>query len=103
MENGSVRDAKKNDGTIMSKNAGFDNVLSIVFGTLDSVHQLHAPERLEDDSDPGNCVNCEVAFPCKTEEVILEGLAHVQLAMDAAAEAASENVIVLQEKIDLED
>lgn len=73
----------------MSQNASFDDVLAIVFGTLDSVYQLHAPERPEDEQDPGNCISCEgTAFPCKTEEVILEGLAHVQLAMEAAKEAA---------------
>ena len=90
MEARSTRDAKKNDGTIMSKNATFDDVLAVVFGTLDSVYQLHGPERPDDEDDPGNCINCEVAFPCKTEEVILEGLAHVQVAMEAAAAAAEE-------------
>ena len=89
MENGSGRDDKKNDGTIVSKNATFDDVLSVVFGTLDSVYQIHAPERPEDDEDPGNCINCEVDFSCRTEEVILEGLAHIQVAMNAAAEEAA--------------
>ena len=89
MENGSGRDDKKNDGTIVSKNATFDDVLSVVFGTLDSVYQIHTPERREDDEDPGNCINCEVDFPCRTEEVILEGLAHIQVAMNAAAEEAA--------------
>lgn len=91
MEDGSDRNDQETNGTIMSKNATFDDVLAIVFGTLDSVYQLHGPERPEDENDPGNCINCEVPFPCKTEDLILEGLAHVQVAMDAASAAASLN------------
>lgn len=74
----------------MSKNPTFDDVLAIVFGTLDSVYQLHAPERPDDENDPGNCTHCNVAFPCQTEELILEGLAHVSVAMDAAKTASGE-------------
>ena len=40
----------------MSKNATFDDVLAVVFGTLDSVYQLHGPERPDDEDDPGNCI-----------------------------------------------
>jgi hypothetical protein len=68
----------------MSKNATFDEILAYVFGTLDTVYQLHAPEKPEDDNDPGNCIHCNVAFPCQTEEIILEGLAHISVAMEAA-------------------
>jgi hypothetical protein len=74
----------------MSKNPTFDDVLAYVFGTLDTVYQLHAPERPEDESDPGNCTHCNVAFPCPTEEIILEGLAHISVAMEAAAKAPEE-------------
>lgn len=74
----------------MSKNATFDDVLAYVFGVLDTVYQLHAPERPDDDNDPGNCLHCEVPFPCKTEEIILEGLAHINVTM-AAAKSASES------------
>ena len=73
----------------MSQNATFDDVLAIVFGTLDSVYQLHAPQDPDNEENPGNCITCDVEFPCRTEEVILEGLAHVQLAMEAAKEAAT--------------
>lgn len=72
----------------MSKNATFDEILAYVFGTLDTVYQLHAPEKPEDENDPGNCTHCNVAFPCQTEEIILEGLAHISLAMEAAKTAS---------------
>lgn len=70
----------------MSKNPTFDDVLAIVFGTLDTVYQLHAPENPESEDDPGNCKHCKVEFPCPTEEIILEGLAHVGIAMEHAKE-----------------
>lgn len=73
----------------MSQNATFDDVLAIVFGTLDTVYQLHAPEDPDSETDPGKCKHCDVAFPCPTEEIILEGLAHVSIAMEQAK--ASEN------------
>ena len=74
----------------MSKNPTFDDVLASIFVTLDSVYQLHAPERPEDESDPGNCVHCDVDFPCPTEDIILEGLANVNVLM-AKAKNASES------------
>jgi hypothetical protein len=75
----------------MSKNATFDDVLAYVFGTLDTVYQLHAPERPEDEDDPGNCTHCEVDFPCPTEEIILEGLAHINVIMNEARSSFSES------------
>ncbi len=72
------------DGRIMSQNATFGQVLPIVFRTLDTVYQLHAPEDPDNEDNPGNCKHCNVEFPCKTEEIIFEGLAHVSLAMEAA-------------------
>lgn len=68
----------------MSKNPTFDDVLAYVFGTLDTVYQLHAPERPDDEDDPGNCVHCEVSFPCQTQDIILEGLANISVTMEAA-------------------
>jgi hypothetical protein len=42
------------------------------FLTLDAVYNLHAPK------DPANevweCGHCEVAWPCETERIILDGL-----------------------------
>ena len=75
----------------MSQNATFDDVLAYVFGTLDTVYQLHAPERPDDEDDPGNCTHCNVEFPCQTEDIILEGLAHINLIMEEARNAAYEN------------
>lgn len=72
----------------MSKNPTFDDVLSHVFLTLDTVFQLHGPERPEDDEDAGNCVSCGVLFPCTTEETILEGLAEISLLMQKAKDAS---------------
>lgn len=68
----------------MSQNATFDDVLAVVFGTLDTVYQLHAPEDPESENDPGMCKHCKVEFPCQTEEIILEGLAHVAIAIEQA-------------------
>lgn len=75
----------------MSKNPAFDEILASVFVTIDSVYQLHAPERPEDESDPGNCVHCNIDFPCPTEDIILEGLANIQVLMDKARDSSSEN------------
>jgi len=85
---GSTRHNETN-GRTMSKNATFDEVLAIVFGTLDTVYQLHGPEDPDNEDNPGNCKHCNVEFPCKTEEIIFEGLAHVSLAMEAAKNASS--------------
>lgn len=75
----------------MSLNPTFDNVLALVFGTLDSVHQLHAPERPDDENDPGNCVHCEIAYPCETADLIFSGLAHISNTMQAAKEEEPAN------------
>jgi hypothetical protein len=74
-------------GIIMSLNPTFDDVLALTFGTLDAVYSIHAPEKPEDDNDPGNCVHCEVAFPCDTADTIMNGLAHIANAMTAVKEA----------------
>jgi hypothetical protein len=71
----------------MSLNPTFDDVLALTFGTLDAVYSIHAPEKPEDDNDPGNCVHCEVAFPCDTADTIMNGLAHIANAMTAVKEA----------------
>lgn len=73
----------------MSKNPTFDDVLSHVFLTLDTVYQLHAPERPDDEKDAGNCISCGVEFPCTTEEAILEGLAQISLIMEEAKKTSS--------------
>ena len=70
----------------MSLNPTFDDVLALTFGTLDAVYAIHAPEKPEDDNDPGNCVHCAVEFPCDTAEVIMNGLAHIANAMTAVKE-----------------
>lgn len=67
----------------MSKNPTFDDVLARVFMTLDTVYQLHAPENTETD-EPSDCISCGVPFPCETEGAILEGLAEINLIMQAA-------------------
>ena len=68
----------------MSLNPTFDDVLALTFGTLDAVYSLHAPEKPEDENDPGNCVHCVVDFPCETADIIMNGLAHIGNAMTAA-------------------
>jgi hypothetical protein len=70
----------------MSLNPTFDDVLALTFGTLDSVYALHAPEKPEDDNDPGKCLHCEVEFPCETADIIMNGLAHIANAMTAVKE-----------------
>jgi hypothetical protein len=70
----------------MSLNPTFDDVLALTFGTLDAVYSLHAPEKPEDEDDPGNCVHCAVAFPCESAEIIMNGLAHIANAMTAVKE-----------------
>ena len=77
-------------GRTMSKNAAFDEILASIFVTLDGVYQLHSPERPEDENDPGNCVHCNVDFPCPTEDIILEGLANVSILMANAKEENEE-------------
>ena len=72
----------------MSKNPTFDDVIAHVFKTLDVVYQLHAPENPEDE-DGSNCLQCDVEFPCATQEVILGGLADISLVMEAAAKTSS--------------
>ena len=74
-------------GIAMSLNPTFDDVLALTFGTLDAVYAIHAPEKPEDDNDPGNCVHCEVEFPCDTADTIMNGLAHIANAMTAVKEA----------------
>ena len=73
-------------GITMSLNPTFDDVLALTFGTLDAVYAIHAPEKPEDDNDPGNCVHCEVEFPCDTADTIMNGLAHIANAMTAVKE-----------------
>ena len=73
----------------MSLNPTFDDVLALTFGTLDTVYALHAPEKPEDDNDPGNCKHCAVAFPCETADLIMNGLAHIANTMTAVKEAES--------------
>jgi hypothetical protein len=73
----------------MSLNPTFDDVLALTFGTLDAVYALHAPEKPEDDNDPGKCLHCEVEFPCETADIIMNGLAHIANAMTAVKEATS--------------
>jgi hypothetical protein len=92
MEEGPSRTNEKTNRTgleTMSQNATFDDVLAVVFGTLDTVYQLHAPEDPESENDPGMCKHCKVEFPCQTEEIILEGLAHVAIAMEQAKTSES--------------
>lgn len=82
----------------MSQNATFDDVLAVVFGTLDTVYQLHAPEDPDSETDPGMCKHCNVEFPCETEQIILEGLAHVGIAMEQAkaSEEAKEDELLTE-------
>lgn len=68
----------------MSLNPTFDDVLALTFGTLDAVYSLHAPEKPDDENDPGNCVHCLVEFPCQSAEIIMNGLAHIGNAMTVA-------------------
>lgn len=77
----------------MSLNPKFDEVLALVFGTLDRVHQIHEPED-EDGDYPGNCTNCGVAFPCETQDAIMNGLAHIKIAM--RGEVAEEEAPVVE-------
>lgn len=49
----------------MSKNPTFDDVLAYVFGTLDSVYQLHAPEKPDDENDPGTALTAMCLFPAR--------------------------------------
>jgi hypothetical protein len=82
-----INDRKTNrTGIVMSLNPTFDDVLALTFGTLDAVYSLHAPEKPEDEDDPGNCVHCAVAFPCESAEIIMNGLAHIANAMTAVKE-----------------
>jgi hypothetical protein len=83
-----INDAETNrTGITMSLNPTFDDVLALTFGTLDAVYAIHAPEKPDDDNDPGNCVHCEVEFPCDTADTIMNGLAHIANAMTAVKEA----------------
>lgn len=83
-----INDTETNwTGITMSLNPTFDDVLALTFGTLDAVYSLHAPEKPEDEDDPGNCVHCVVAFPCESAEIIMNGLAHIANAMTAVKEA----------------
>jgi hypothetical protein len=72
----------------MSLNPTFDDVLALTFGTLDAVYSLHAPEKPEDDNDPGNCTHCAKEFPCETADIIMNGLAHIANAITAAKQNA---------------
>jgi hypothetical protein len=82
-----INDTETNrTGITMSLNPTFDDVLALTFGTLDAVYSLHAPEKPEDEDDPGNCVHCAVAFPCESAEIIMNGLAHIANAMTAVKE-----------------
>jgi len=86
-----INDAETNrTGITMSLNPTFDDVLALTFGTLDAVYALHAPEKPEDDNDPGNCVHCAVEFPCQTADIIMNGLAHIANAMTAVKEKEAE-------------
>ena len=67
----------------MSQNPTFDNILAVVFTTLDDVYRLHIPENPEAEGDPGKCTHCDVDFPCQTQDIIMNGMADAQQLLQA--------------------
>lgn len=74
----------------MSQNPTFDNILAVVFSTLDDVYRLHIPENPEAENDPGNCTHCEVEFPCQTQDIIMTGMADAQRLLVAVKNVSAE-------------
>lgn len=46
--------------------------IQAAFLTLDAVYNLHAPKDTE--AEAWECGHCEIAWPCETERIVLEGL-----------------------------
>ena len=46
--------------------------IAAAFQTLDTIYLLHAPK--DQTVEIWECSHCNVAWPCETEEIILQGL-----------------------------
>ncbi len=58
--------------------------IASAFRTLDLVYLLHSPK--DQNEEPWTCSHCNVAWPCATEAIILEGLG---LISDVTSESES--------------
>lgn len=46
--------------------------IEAAFATLDAIYLLHAPK--DQNAENWECGHCDVAWPCETERIILDGL-----------------------------